>query len=145
MFQHILLPTDGSILSKAAVDKGIALARDLNARVTVLMVVEPYYMFAGAADSFVGARESYDKQVRQEAAAVLSEAQRKAAEQGVQCAVVQTEDEHPFKAIIDTARKSGCDLIAMASHGRRGMAGLVLGSETHKVLTHSTIPVLVYR
>jgi nucleotide-binding universal stress UspA family protein len=63
----------------------------------------------------------------------------------VQCKVVQIEDEHPHRAIIDTAENSGCDLIAMASHGRRGVSALVIGSETNKVLTHSSIPVLVYR
>ena len=63
----------------------------------------------------------------------------------MQCHVIQVENEHPYKAIIDTAKKSGCDLIAMASHGRRGVSALVIGSVTNKVLTHSSLPVLVYR
>ena len=80
-----------------------------------------------------------------EAARYLAEAERKAKALGVQCQVVQVEHQHPYKAIIETAKKSGCDLIAMASHGRRGVSALVIGSETTKVLTHSSIPVLVYR
>ena len=145
MYQHILIPTDGSLLSKAAVDNALALARALNARVTVVTVVTPFHAFAGVADELVGTRELYDKQAKQAAARLLSDAERNAKEEGVQCTAVQLQHEHPFKAIIETATKSGCDLIAMASHGRRGMAGIVLGSETSKVLTHSSIPVLVYR
>jgi nucleotide-binding universal stress UspA family protein len=75
----------------------------------------------------------------------LADAARKAKAEGVPCTLLQVEHEHPYRAIIDTAKKSGCDLIAMASHGRRGVRALMVGSETTKVLTHSSIPVLVYR
>ncbi len=145
MYQHLLISTDGSLLSKTAIDNGLALARALNARVTVLTVVTPFHAFAGAADEFVGTRELYEKQAKQTAAGALADAERNAKEQGVQCTAVQLEHEHPFKAIIGTATKVGCDFIAMASHRRRGMAGIVLGTETSEVLARSSIPVLVYR
>lgn len=145
MFQHILIPTDGSILSAGAVENGITLAREIGARVTVLTVIEPFHVLATDPKQIAETRNVYEKHMKAEAARYLTEAERKAKAQAVQCTVVQVEQEHPYKAIIETAAKSGCDLITMASHGRRGVSALVIGSETTKVLTHSSIPVLVYR
>jgi nucleotide-binding universal stress UspA family protein len=144
VFRHILIPTDGSLLSSAAVESGVALARDAGAKVTVLAVVEPVQLWwtesGQLADSKTG-----QSPASEEISLHLADAERKAKAQGVPCTVLQVAHEHPYRAIVDTAKKSGCDLIAMASHGRRGVNALVVGSETTKVLTHSSIPVLVYR
>jgi nucleotide-binding universal stress UspA family protein len=145
MFQHILIPTDGSLLSAAAVENGISFARDAGAKVTVVTVIEPFHVLSANSKQLTETRISYEKHAKEEAARHLTEAERKAKALGVQCTVLQVEQEHPYKAIIETATKSGCDLIAMASHGRRGVSALIIGSETTKVLTHSSIPVLVYR
>ena len=145
MFKHILVPTDGSALSASAVDKALTLARDVKARVTVMTAVEPFHVLTTTAASLSDTRESYAKHAKAEAQRVLGEAQKKAQALGVSCNTIQVEADQPFKAIIEAAGKNDCDLIAMASHGRRGMAALVIGSETTKVLTHSAIPVLVYR
>ena len=145
MFQHILVATDGSPLSTTAVDNALALARDAGAKVTVLTAIEPFHVLSTDSKQISDTRETYERHTKAEAARHLAEAERKAKALGIQCNVIQMEHEHPYKAIIETAKKSGCDLIAMASHGRRGVSALVIGSETTKVLTHSSIPVLVYR
>src|SRR6266545_1688959 len=145
MFQHILVATDGSLLSAAAVDKAIDFAREAGAKVTVVTATEPFHIVATGSKQLSDTKEAYERHVKAEAARYLGEAERKAKAQGVQCHVLQIEHEHPHKAIIEAAKKFGCDLIAMASHGRRGVSALVIGSVTTKVLTHSSIPVLVYR
>ena len=145
MYTHILVPTDGSPLSGAAVEQSMALARDLNAKVTVLAVVEPIAIFPTEADPLNAMRTEYERQASEQAARHLADAELKAKALGVLCEVVQVKSDRPYQAIIDTAAQKHCDLIAMASHGRRGVAALVLGSETTKVLTHSKLPVLVYR
>ncbi|MFO1082965.1 MAG: universal stress protein [Reyranellaceae bacterium] len=145
MFQHILIATDGSPLSESAVDQAMTLAREAGAKVTVVTVTEPFHVMATDSKQLSETRETYERHMKAEAARYLASAEHKAKAQGVQCHVVQIEEEHPYKAIVDTAKKVGCDLIAMASHGRRGVSALVIGSVTNKVLTHSAIPVLVYR
>lgn len=145
MFSHILVATDGSLLSEAAVEKAINLAREAGAKVTVVTATEPFHVMATDSKQLADTKATYERHIKSVAARYLGEAERKAKAQGVQCHVVQVEHDHPYQAIIDTAKQVGCDLIAMASHGRRGVSALVLGSETIKVLTHSSIPVLVYR
>jgi nucleotide-binding universal stress UspA family protein len=145
MFRHILVPSDGSLLSASAVDKALEFAREARAKVTVLTAIEPFHVLSTDSKQLADTRATYERHTQAEAARHLAEAERKAKALGVQCNVVQMEHEHPYKAIIETAKKSGCDLIAMASHGRRGVSALIIGSETTKVLTHSSIPVLVYR
>ena len=146
MYHHILIPTDGSPLSTVAVEHSMDFARDADAKVTVLTVVSPFDAFStdavGLADN---TRADYERRARMQAAQILTDAQLKAKARGVPCEVEQLESDSPYDVIIKTADKRGCDLIAMASHGRRGVAAIVLGSETLKVLTHSKIPVLVYR
>ena len=146
MYHHILIPTDGSPLSTVAVEHSMEFARDAGAKVTVLTVVSPFDAFStdavGLADN---TRADYERRARMQAAQILTDAQLKAKARGVPCEVEQLESDSPYDVIIKTADKRGCDLIAMASHGRRGVAAIVLGSETLKVLTHSKIPVLVYR
>jgi nucleotide-binding universal stress UspA family protein len=133
MHRHILIPTDGSDLSAETVEYGIALAKAVGARITALTV--------SPAPTVTSETSSADPTV----AGHLAQVAKAASEAQVVCDVVQVEHEHPYRAIIDTALGKGCDLIVMASHGRRGISAVVLGSETVKVLTHSVIPVLVYR
>jgi nucleotide-binding universal stress UspA family protein len=145
MFNHILVPSDGSPLSIVALEKSLDFAREIGARVTVMTVVEPFRTFSLDPDEVEATRDEYERHARAGAAASLSEAQRKALAVGVPCSVAQVQHSNPYEAIIKAAEERECDLIAMASHGRRGVAALLLGSETVKVLTHSTIPVLVFR
>jgi nucleotide-binding universal stress UspA family protein len=141
MYKHMLIPTDGSDLSQKAIEHGIALARAVGARITILTVTEPFYASAFE-PSMV---EHYKKHVAALATKHLDAAKNAASASNVPCEVVRLEREHPYQAIIDTAQSRGCDVIVMASHGRRGISAIVLGSETVKVLTHSPIPVVVVR
>lgn len=145
MFKHILVPTDGSPLSDAAVSHAIEFATATGAKITGLHVVPAFHTFTYHADMLEDTRERFEKDSRARADEYLSKIERAAKEAGVECRTLSVSHDHPYEAIIDTAKEAGCDVIAMASHGRRGVKGLLMGSETQKVLTHSTIPVLVYR
>ncbi|MGO1541572.1 MAG: universal stress protein [Luteimonas sp.] len=145
MYRHLLLPTDGSPLSDHAIDQGLELAASIGARVTLLTVVEPFYTYSAAPEHLGEDRAQYERHARQAAKAILQHAQERAEALGVPATTKLFGSEHPDQAIIDTATENGCDLIAMASHGRRGVNALLLGSVTQKVLTHSGIPVLVLR
>ena len=143
MYQHILVPTDGTPLSASAVTKAVALAKTVGAKVTVLTVVHRLPTLGlGASQPYA---EEFWRHARADAARRVGEAEQEAEQAGVACEVVTVEDRQPYEAIIETAEARGCDLIAMASHGRRGLSALVIGSETMKVLTHSKLPVLIYR
>jgi nucleotide-binding universal stress UspA family protein len=141
MYKHILIPTDGSDLSQQAIEHGIALAKAVGARVTALTVTAPFYVSAFE-PSMV---EHYKKHVAALGTKHLDRAKNAASGSDVPCEVVCLEHEHPYQAIIDAAQARGCDVIVMASHGRKGISAIVLGSETVKVLTHSPIPVVVVR
>jgi nucleotide-binding universal stress UspA family protein len=145
MYKHILVPTDGSALSQTAIGYGIALAKSVGARVTGVTVTAPFHVFAVDPEMISDTLESYKHRMKKLATKYLAQAKDAAAQAGVNYEGAEVEHEHPYQAIIETAKKGGCDLIVMASHGRRGLSALVLGSETVKVLTHSSIPVLVYR
>lgn len=145
MFKHILIPTDGSALSTMAIQNAMQLARDAKAKVTVITVMEPFHIFSMDSAQLADTRSAFEKHAGEAAERCLEGAKRQAEALGVPCEAIHVEHGMPYKAIIDTAVAKGCDLIAMASHGRRGAAALILGSETAKVLTHSSIPVLVYR
>lgn len=144
MFKKILLPTDGSELSAKAVQGALKMAGQLGASVVGLTVVEPYSYstLSEYRPETLEAFEARNTQAAEQRLASLIEAAKQAK---VPCETVTVKSFSPYEAIIDTARKSGCDVIFMASHGRRGLTAVLLGSETQKVLTHSTIPVLVYR
>jgi nucleotide-binding universal stress UspA family protein len=144
MYQHILLPSDGSEFSARAVDGGIRLAKALGARVTALHVTRPLYPDENAPGFAAQARE-HARRSEASARQALGYVERTARAAGVACAVLHKDADSPWDEIIKAAASEGCDLIFMASHGRRGLAAVVLGSETHKVLTHTTIPVLVVR
>jgi nucleotide-binding universal stress UspA family protein len=145
MYGHMLIPTDGSDLSNKAIRHGLALAKAANGRVTAITVSSPFHTFAVEPAMVSDTPESYAKRVAETTAKYLGVVKDAAASAGIACDAIHVEHAHPYEAIIDTAKKKGCDLIVMASHGRRGVSAIVLGSETVKVLTHSTIPVLVYR
>jgi nucleotide-binding universal stress UspA family protein len=145
MYKHILIPTDGSDLSNKAIRHGVALAKTINAKVTGITVTIPFHVFAVDSETVTDTPDSYGKRMSAAATKYLTQVKDAAAAAGVTCSVIDAEQEHPYSAIIDAANKNACDLIVMASHGRRGVSAVVLGSETVKVLTHSKIPVLVCR
>jgi nucleotide-binding universal stress UspA family protein len=145
MYKNILIPTDGSDLATNAVKHGVDFAKEIDAKVTGVTVTEPFHVLSLAPTQLEYTRAEYKKDSEARAAKVLGSVSAAAGSAGVSCETLHVEHEHPYQAIIDTAASKGCDLIVMASHGRRGVAAVVLGSETVKVLTHSKIPVLVYR
>ena len=145
MFKHILLPTDGSALSETAIQSGIRFAKSINAHITGLHVIAPFHLLARGPGMVSDTKEQFEKNSVANAELYLAAISRAAKEAGVPCDCVTEKADHPYEAIIAAAEKRGCDLILMASHGRRGVKGLLIGSETHKVLTHTKIPVLVFR
>lgn len=145
MFKHILIPTDGSELSANAIEKGIKFAAQIGATITGLNVVPNLHLIDYQLQILEETRETLNEAVKTRARAILDVLATSAKAAGVECKTEAAVSDHPYKAIIETAEKRGCDLILMASHGRRGVGGVLLGSETHRVLTHSKIPVLVLR
>ncbi|RDK05892.1 universal stress protein [Cupriavidus lacunae] len=144
MFKHLLLAVDGSALAEAAFHKALVLAREMNARATAVRVCPNYHVLTYQVEMLADTREEYVKAAGEEATRYLTGIARQADTAGVPCETTYVVNDHPYEAIIKTAEDKGCDLIVMASHGRRGVQGLLIGSETLKVLTHSKIPVLVY-
>ncbi|MGD9834355.1 MAG: universal stress protein [Piscinibacter sp.] len=144
MFKRILVPTDGSDITGKAVDTAIALAKSVGAQLYAISVKEPFPYSAISEMQPTPPQEFFDAQERIAAKrlALVTEAAKTA---GVSCQAHSVEALHPWEAIIDHAKRTECDLVVMASHGRRGVTALLLGSETQKVLTHSTVPVLVVR
>jgi len=146
MYTNMLIATDGSELAGNAVQHGIALAMRIVAKVTVLTVSAPFHVFTTDLEMVLeDTAAQYQAGMQQRAEKILGAVAHLAQAAGVACETVHVEHEHPYQAIIDTAASRGCDLIVMASHGRRGISAIVLGSETVKVLTHSKIPILVDR
>ena len=147
MFKNILIPTDGSELSDKAVKHGVALARAFGAKLVGLHVMpDPVALYT---TEVAWADDRILERMREAAVAdgkkYLDAFQAAADAGGVKFERVLRQDDQVWKGIIDTAKEKDCDLILMAAHGRRGVAALLIGSETNKVLTHSRIPVLVYR
>lgn len=145
MFKHLLVPTDGSAASEVAIRQAMAMAKESGARVTGLHVVQPFHVFAYDVEMIEDTRVTYLHQARERAARYLDAIDKAARELGVACDTQVVTGDHPHEAILRTAKEQGCDLVVMASHGRSGIKALLLGSETQKVLTHSTLPVLVLR
>jgi nucleotide-binding universal stress UspA family protein len=148
VFRHILIPTDGSALAVKGIRAGVKLAAKLGARVTGVYVILPYNapMYAEAA-MYVSASAfaDYDKTSKAQAKKALAVIERAAASADVRCASRVVADLQPWQGILKAARKGGCDTIVMASHGRGGLGGVILGSQTARVLAHSKLPVLVIR
>ena len=147
MFRRILVPTDGSELSNKAVEAAIALAKDNGASIVALNVQAEYRppVVAEVPVGDIYSREEYEAGATRVSEKLLGDVAAKAKADGVEVKQLSQRASSPWETIIKAARDEGCDLIFMASHGRRGMAGLLLGSETQKVLTHCKVPVLVYR
>jgi nucleotide-binding universal stress UspA family protein len=150
MYRHILLATDGSKRSDRATRQAVALAKALGASITALHVVPTEQMFLD--QSFVtpvtlsqSLKNQFKKQAALASNEILEKLRAQAAAAGIACETVSATGDSPYQAILKQAAKSGCDLIMMASHGRKGVSGALLGSETAKVLANSEIPVLVVR
>jgi len=147
VYKHILIPTDGSELAERALAAGIAFAKSVNARLTVFTAVEEYRV-PGQSEIMARHAQSIDQHAAEaegKAEAILRPARERAAVAGVACETCHALSDRPYEAIIQAADSHGCDLIFMASHGRRGLRALVYGSQAQGVLTHSTIPMLIYR
>ena len=145
MYKHILIPSDGSELSEKAVKQGLALAKSIGAKVTAITVSETFHTFSVDPVMVTDTPEQYQRDCEARADKYLSVAKNAAKAAGVPYDGMHVMHDHPYEAIINAAKDKGCDLIFMASHGRKGMSAVVLGSETVKVLTHSKIPTLVCR
>jgi nucleotide-binding universal stress UspA family protein len=149
MFKNILIPTDGSQLAVRAVEQGVLFAKQIGAKITAVTVTQPFLSLFSPSlygpSQFQFAPTEFTKLVEAYAEEALGAVSAAAKAAGVPCETLRMEQDQVYQAIIDAAAASGCDLIVMASHGRRGVSAGVLGSETVKVLTHSKIPVLIYR
>lgn len=144
MFKCILVPTDGSEITSKAVKTAVDLAKLAGASLVTVSVKEPFPYSAISEMQPVPPQEFYDAQERIAASRVKAVCEVATAA-GVPCEAFTVEAVHPWEAIIDQAKSSGCDVIVMASHGRRGVSALLLGSETSRVLTHSPLPVFVVK
>ena len=147
MFKHILVPTDGSALSNETIKRAVTFAKEANARIT-FFYAKPDYPVAFYGEGALidpSTPEKFAQMADKQAQDILAAAAQEANDAGVDNSSLSTVSDIPYEAIIEAAGTAGCDMIFMASHGRRGISGLLLGSETQKVLTHSKTPVLVYR
>jgi nucleotide-binding universal stress UspA family protein len=145
MYKRILIPTDGSEASQRAILAGVEFAREVGAEVVGLTATPEFSVLSTDSEMLEDTPEQYAAASAARAARVLADIQSAATDAGVPCRTLQAIDDDPYAAIISAAEQGGCDLIVMGSHGRHGLQGLLLGSETQKVLVHSTIPVLVHR
>ena len=144
MFKRILVPTDGSEITAKAIDTAIELAKSVGAALYTISVKEPFPYSAISEMQPTPPQEFFDAQERIASKRVQAVVEQSQAA-GLTCQSHTTEALHPWEAIIEHAKRMECDLLVMASHGRRGVSALLLGSETQKVLTHSKVPVLVVR
>jgi nucleotide-binding universal stress UspA family protein len=148
MYTHILLSTDGSDVAKKGVKHGIALAKALNAKATVITVTEPLEVDYGGGHGggWIPSKEEFDRfdaASKESAGKVLDEVRAMVEQIGISAELLHVPNAYPATAIIETAKSRGCDLIVMASHGRRGLRKLLLGSQTSQVLADGSVPVLV--
>ncbi len=147
MFKHILIPTDGSAVAAKAIKAGVTLAKEMGASVTGFYAIEPppTHLYG---EGYLAERrlvDELDRRAREVAQKSVDEVAAAAKAAGVPCETVIDRSVVPYKGIIDAAEKHHCDAVFMASNGHRGLTGMLLGSVTQKVLTHSKIPVLVFR
>lgn len=144
MYKSFLVPTDGSNLSLAAIKGAASFAKQLGAKITLLTVIEPYN-YTAVNEYRPESIDDYDERMLALAEGRLAEAQAIVEDAGVPVQTLAIKNFSPAEAIISTAESKGCDCIFMASHGRKGLAALILGSETQRVLAYSKLPVIVYR
>jgi len=147
MFKHILVPTDGSTLSSDTVKRAVVFAKEIGAKITFFYAKPDYPVAYYGEGALIDPTtpERFAEMADKQAKGILGAAETAATAAGVDCETLSSISDIPFEAVIEAATSADCDLIFMASHGRKGISGLLLGSETQKVLTHSKIPVLVYR
>lgn len=148
MYRHVLIATDGSELATNAVRAGLELAKTVGSNVTLVTVTEPWPVIATAAQAEMGVKDpvgTYEALAAKGAKSTLSAAAAIATPMGVQCEQVHVRDQHPVSGILETAKGKGADLIVIASHGRRGLSKMLLGSVANEVVTKSAVPVLVVR
>jgi nucleotide-binding universal stress UspA family protein len=148
MYKRILIATDGSELASKGVAHGISLAKKLNVPVVAVTVTEAWSAFELSRMARMGSQNpitQYEEMAASAARNILDKVGETAKAQGVACDLVHLQDQHPAEGIIATAKEKGCDLIVMASHGRRGIDRLLIGSQANEVLTHSKVPALIVR
>ncbi len=143
MYKHILIATDGSELAAKAVESGLTLAKALGSKVTAAVVTEPWTAIAPGEIAMAFPAEEYMKGAADHASKVLAGVTDAAKSKGINCEICHVKDRYPADGIIEAAKERGCDLIVMASHGRRGVSRLLLGSQANQVVIHSEIPVLI--
>ena len=145
MFQHLLVPTDGTALSRGTALQAVRFAKSIDAKITAFHAMPELRLLANHPGLTPETRNSFVEQARTHADELLAFVKQTAQAEGVACQTVMVSSDHPHEAILRAALDRDCDLIFMASHGRRGIEGMLVGSETQKVMTHSKIPVLVWR
>ena len=143
MYQHLLIATDGSELSENAVDQGFELAKALSARVTVVTVTEPHPIVGSFETTLALPEEEYEKGATALASKRLAHVDEKAKSAGIACDTEHVRDQYAAEGILQVAKDCSCDLIVMSTHSRRGLSRMLLGSQANKVVTHSSVPVLV--
>jgi len=145
MYAHILIATDGSELAGRAVEQGLTLAKTLGSKVTAVTVTEPWTAAVSGEWAVAFPVEEYEKAAALNAKKILGSVTETAGRIGVACETVHIKDQFAAEGIVEEAKTRGCDLIVMGSHGRRGIVKFVLGSQATRVLTHSTVPMLICR
>jgi nucleotide-binding universal stress UspA family protein len=145
MFKHVLIATDGSELAERAASQGLELAKSLKSKVTVATVTEPWTAAVPGEAAILVPHSAYEQGAAENAARILGRVGEMAKKIDIDCTTVHVKEQFPAEGIIAAAKDKGCDLIVMASHGRRGLAKLFLGSEATKVVTLSSVPVLICR
>ena len=145
MYKHILVATDGSEIAGRAISHAVALAKAIGAKLSAVTITEPFEAVAIAETMAVLLPTEYNKQCEEHAAKILSQATDAAKAAGLECETMHRQNRWPYEGVIEAAQQAGADLIVIGSHGRRGIEGLLIGSEAVKLLTHSKIPALVVR
>jgi nucleotide-binding universal stress UspA family protein len=145
MYKHLLIAIDGSNLAQTALKHGVGLAKAIAAKVTIVTVSEPWHSYVPGENTMPFPVKEYQESVAKWAEEVLAKAKAVADESGVRSTTVHIKDDYPADGILGCADAQECDLIVMASHGRRGLSRLVLGSQANHVVTHSKLPVLICR
>lgn len=145
MHKHVLIATDGSAYALRAARYGLLLAKAAGAKITVITVTPPWHAISLSEVALGHDEKKYAAAIERYADGILDKVRQAANDIGVNCELVHLNHERAYEAIVDTALERGCDLIVVGAHGRRGVAKMILGSETVKLLNHSKLPVLVYR
>ncbi|NJO33964.1 MAG: universal stress protein [Rhodospirillales bacterium] len=145
MFKHLLIATDGSELATKGLRQGVALAKALQARATIVTATEPWTAVVAGEMALAFPPDEYDRTAAANASNILEEANKIAETAGIMAEPLHVKDQYPAEGIVEAAKARGCDLIVMSSHGRRGLSRLFLGSQAQRVVTHTDLPVLICR